>query len=324
MFVCPIQWNPDSAPSSNVSTATPPGCPHGTSDCVYPVRSSLPDTLAPSSSRSRSTRSRFNSTYPLNTGFIPPSTSHFSNLITLLSLHPQSLAPITEPPLQLILEDGAVYEVRTILDSRRCGGRLEYLVDWEGYGPEEWSWIPRDDILDPALMEEFHFPNRPAPRTRGRPPCRRVPRPSGAGRGEGGNVPDQPGSTTNLSQRSLSPEFELKPPAPHQHLIKPALLKHTPHLSQLSDLVYTKRTHTYSTQLLTSRLLTSCSSLVLRVSYVCLSSSVTPAHLRCWSEVCDQPRHPRVPGKKTIISISFNILSTSRYLLTILPCLPDC
>ncbi len=27
MFVCPIQWNPDSVPSSNVSTATPPGCP---------------------------------------------------------------------------------------------------------------------------------------------------------------------------------------------------------------------------------------------------------------------------------------------------------
>ncbi len=27
MFVCPIQWNPDSVPSSNVSMATPPGCP---------------------------------------------------------------------------------------------------------------------------------------------------------------------------------------------------------------------------------------------------------------------------------------------------------
>ncbi len=27
MFVCPIQWNLDSAPSSNVSTAIPPGCP---------------------------------------------------------------------------------------------------------------------------------------------------------------------------------------------------------------------------------------------------------------------------------------------------------
>ncbi len=68
---------------------------------------------------------------------------------------------------------------------------------------------PRFDILDPAIMEEFHsnFPNRPAPRTRGRPPRRRVPRPPGAGHGEGGNVTDQPGSTTNLSQRSLSPEF---------------------------------------------------------------------------------------------------------------------
>ncbi len=142
--------------------------------------------------------------------------------------------------------------------------------------------------------------------------------------------------------------LSFKPPAPHQHSIKPALLtftftfshladafiqsdlqlgsspKLTPHLSQLSDLAYTKWTHTYSTQLLTSRLLTSCSSLVLHVSYICLSSSVTPAHLPCWSEVCAQPRHPRVPGKKTIISRSFNILSTSRYLLTILPCLPDC
>ncbi len=68
--------------------------------------------------------------------------------------------PITEP---LILEDGAVYKVRTILDSQCHGGRLEYLVDWEGYGPEERSWIPRDDILDPDLMVEFHlnFPNRP-------------------------------------------------------------------------------------------------------------------------------------------------------------------
>ncbi len=97
-------------------------------------------------------------------------------------------------------------------------------------------------------------------------------------------VTDQPGSTTNLSQRSLSPEFELRPPAPHQHSIKPALLKHAPHLSQLSDLAYMKWTHTYSTQLLTSRLLTSCS--VLCVSYVCLSLSVTPARFRCRPEVC--------------------------------------
>ncbi len=122
-----------------------------------------------------------------------------------------------ETPLPLIQENGAIYEVRAILDSRRRGGKLEYLVDWEGYGPEERLWISRDDILDPALTEEFHakFPDRSAPRARGRPPRRRAPRPSGAGRGEWGSVTDQPGSTTNPSLPSQSPEFWFTSPAAH-------------------------------------------------------------------------------------------------------------
>ncbi|KAK3507551.1 hypothetical protein QTP70_028457 [Hemibagrus guttatus] len=99
--------------------------------------------------------------------------------VSLLKPHHPSVLPSTEPgedtaepPLPLLLDDGTAYGVKEILDSRRRGGRLEYLVDWEGYGPEERSWVLRDDVLDPDLLTTFHatHPHRPAPHGRGRPP----------------------------------------------------------------------------------------------------------------------------------------------------------
>ncbi|CAJ0947694.1 unnamed protein product [Ranitomeya imitator] len=69
------------------------------------------------------------------------------------------------PTAPRVDEDGE-FEISCILDSRWHRGRLQYLVSWKGFGPEDNSWVKAEDVLASRLIKAFHrrFPNKARPR----------------------------------------------------------------------------------------------------------------------------------------------------------------
>ncbi|KAL0149344.1 hypothetical protein M9458_055382, partial [Cirrhinus mrigala] len=71
-----------------------------------------------------------------------------------LQLPSRKLAPKFIGPFSIVKVLNPV-AVKKLLAVRPRGRGFQYLVDWEGYGPEERSWIPARDILDRSLIDDF-------------------------------------------------------------------------------------------------------------------------------------------------------------------------
>ena len=87
--------------------------------------------------------------------------SHLHPVFNVIKLLPAPSDPIpgqkaSLPPLPEIVDGEEHYVVERILDSRFMRGHLQFLVKWEGYGYEENSWVPEQDVMAPDKLWEFY------------------------------------------------------------------------------------------------------------------------------------------------------------------------
>ena len=79
--------------------------------------------------------------------------------ISLLHPHKESMIPgrVEPPPPPVEVEGEEEYEIQEIKDGRMWRGQKQYLVSWEGYGPNEDMWLPEKGLGHAKeAIQQFH------------------------------------------------------------------------------------------------------------------------------------------------------------------------
>ena len=86
-------------------------------------------------------------------------------------LEPYNVNPIPgkrspTPPPELDLDGEATWEVEEVLSSRTSYRKVQYIIKWKGYGPDDNTWEPYDSLLGGAeeLVKDFHLKNQGMPK----------------------------------------------------------------------------------------------------------------------------------------------------------------
>merc|ERR1712038_230743 len=51
------------------------------------------------------------------------------------------------------MTEAGIFLVDEILDKREVKGKVEYLISWVGYGPNDNTWEPKDSLGNPKIID---------------------------------------------------------------------------------------------------------------------------------------------------------------------------